>query len=170
MADTTKVAFSHDGTTELNPKTSKPGWLGKVTDSGPKMIALSIAILGLFLLWTLNRSSLTEKIRSIGQTRSTGMPSEGPLHLDTTWRNGLIVDSAHDIDVKLLTDGVWWQERLDRDDSKVYDLYPRNWSGGRTNIVTSPANFVEYRIKPGQEKAQGEAVYAIRLKSEPQRF
>ncbi len=96
-------------------------------------------------------------------------PLRGQIELNSTTWQGVIVDSTECVDAKNLTDNVWWEMRLDKDDGRIFRLYPRNWN--EKSILKIPdskgANIVEWRIVAGQALTHGTLVYALHKKSEP---
>ena len=69
----------------------------------------------------------------------------------------------------LLTNDVFWMIRLDRDDSRVYTLYPRNWTAeqaktagfkGKT-LDTNPALIVEWKVVSGQSIKKAEVNWEL---------
>ena len=96
------------------------------------------------------------------EVKVSAEPTQGSLEIDNSddWGKELIaVSSAHSVHADIVTDNVWWQVRLDKNDARVYDLYPRNWTGNYKNIETAPAYTSQYRIRPGQSVSRGRIAY-----------
>jgi|GEM_PF-4315233 len=99
-------------------------------------------------------------------------PTSGTLELNSVSWKGMTAESGECLDAKILTGDVWWEIRLDRDNDRIYRLYPKDWDGKKR--MDDPdgrgASYVEWRIAPGQAKDRGEMVFAKHKHGEPHRY
>lgn len=87
---------------------------------------------------------------------------EGVVDINTYEWKGILCSEPHmRMTATILTKGVWWQARLDRDDSRIIDLSPKD-SGGKTCDITDPFHVLEWRIKSGQSITVGSVFYTIK--------
>jgi len=54
------------------------------------------------------------------------------------------------VEVRIQVDNVKWLIRYDRDDRRVYTMYPRNWRTNSFLEEKSPWNVIEVSIQPDQ--------------------
>jgi len=77
------------------------------------------------------------------------------------WQEVVCLDGSKHIDFSILVDNVHWLVRMDRDDNRVYNMYPRNWKPGSHLEITNSANVVEFSIKPGQAVEKAPIAWSI---------
>lgn len=175
MAEATKVAFSHEtGTTEMNPvKSTKPGWLSAGNLTGTRLITLIVILFGLFILWMFNRNKLIERIHSVSQLTQPspqgGLHKEATLEAGTWWGQEVFLDTNESLDWNWLAD-CWGQMRLNKNDSEVYDIPPRNSPKKMIFTRSGPITIVEFQIKPGETVSHGTVAYYKRLAWERPHF
>lgn len=185
MSDQTKIAFENESTKgELNPRPQqkeKEGSLSKVINNTTKLITVVVIIFLVLILWYLNRGTISmgstaistsQSVTSAPVKPSNEQPREGTIEIDsTTWR-GMFCGSSDCLDSKILTDDVWWEVRMDKDDNRIIPLYPKNWDKKKFVVVPEAqgANYLEWRIKPGQQISHGIIAFALHKKSEAHRF
>lgn len=68
---------------------------------------------------------------------------------DREWQGISCFDSSKQIVGEMLTRGVRWQVRLDRDDKLIFPVNPVGGSG-QPNVKLPDANINEWRIMPGE--------------------
>ena len=62
----------------------------------------------------------------------------------------------------VLTDGVSWQVRFDRDTNKIYTLHPRNGNGRHEKFqIPYAPNRTEWRVEPGQKTTRADIQWFI---------
>ena len=156
--NTSKIAFAHDeAKTDINP--SVGDYKSRMMNSVPKVIALVLIILGIIYLIssTAKKALQNEAARTKSVTQAPQEVSalhgeaSGTFTLNTnTWQGVTRLEGGYEIGGKMLTPGVRWQVRLDKDDNRIYDLLPTDWAKSTTNVTTTPFNIREWRIKPGE--------------------
>lgn len=77
------------------------------------------------------------------------------------WRGVVNNDDRMRIDAKMLTEGVYWEVRLDRDDRRFHPMYPKGWKPGSHLEITNDFSVMEWRVKSGQEKDRAEIAWSI---------
>ena len=80
------------------------------------------------------------------------------------WHGVTCTDDRMRIDGKILTTNVWWEVRLDKDDGRIYPLYPKNYSPGKHLEITNDFNVMEWRIKSDQTNDYAIVAWSISLK------
>jgi hypothetical protein len=104
---------------------------------------------------------LPEARASIAQSTVAGsQPNSGVMDIDDVeWRGVVVVGPSQHVIGKIITKGVWWRVRLDRDPNRVYTLYPDD---GRksSNLDVGPYNVMEWSILPGQAVKKGQVVWS----------
>jgi hypothetical protein len=98
-------------------------------------------------------------IQQVAQRQS----SSGIIELcQTEWRGVTCQEPGRRIDGEILTDGVWWEVRFNRDEKQVYSMYPGNLKPGSQVNFTNGCAVVEWRIKPGEKITLAKLSWAIR--------
>ena len=77
------------------------------------------------------------------------------------WRGVVNNDDRMRTDMKMLTEGVYWEVRLDRDNRRIHQMYPKGWKPGSHLEITNDFTVMECRITPGQEKDRAEIAWSI---------
>jgi hypothetical protein len=67
----------------------------------------------------------------------------------TNWRGVTSVDTNKVIHGIMISRGIVWEIRCDRDNSKIYTCYPAGWTA-HPPVIIPPSNTHEWRIKAGQ--------------------
>lgn len=102
-------------------------------------------------------------IKSIpAQARDEMKIQSGVMEINNRdWRGVVNNDDRMRIDAKMLTEGVHWEVRLDRDDRRIHPMYPKGWKPGSHLEITNDFSVMEWRIKSGQEKDRAEIAWSI---------
>jgi hypothetical protein len=97
-----------------------------------------------------------------GELRPPPQTSSGVIEINKDeWRGVTCLDGRMRIDGKLLTSGVWWEVRLDKDDGRIHPLYPRNYSPGKRLEITNGFNIMEWRIRSDQTIDHAQVIWSI---------
>jgi hypothetical protein len=108
----------------------------------------------------------------IGDSHSLLYPTsgrrEGKLEIvQNQWRGIVVQGISSGYSASILTDGVFWECRIDEEDSKIFSFYPRD-----TFPSTDPrserklpgkAKIIQWHIKSGQQKTNATVLWLLRL-------
>lgn len=73
---------------------------------------------------------------------------------DEAWSQPIVcLDSTKRIDVKMLTQEIYWEVRFDREENRVRHLYPESLGEGSHFEETKSFNTIEVRLEPGVPQA-----------------
>lgn len=117
-------------------------------------------------LWSLTTKKQDEAARKQSEHELIPQPMNAVISIDETWRGVVCLDPRMRIDSKILTDDVYWEIRYDKDDKKIYKLYPRNRDAKAHFEYPVGANVMEWRVSPGQPIKTALMAYSIHPKSD----
>lgn len=99
-----------------------------------------------------------QSARVVGQSQATSGVYD--INDSDVWVGVSCLDGSKRIEGKILTKGVYWQVRLDGDDSRIHTLFPGDWKE-KSNLDVGKHNLQEWRILPGQAIKKGKVAWQI---------
>jgi hypothetical protein len=127
------------------------------------LVTIAVIINGSRSAFFLAASSPSQSNSRDNEQTDDSDPSQvktGIIFLTTELQGVTCVGESRRLVGKMLTDNAWWQARLDRDDSRIFTLQPRNLAPSG-HLEISNYNRMEWRIKPGQAISRGKLVWTI---------
>lgn len=110
-----------------------------------KQLMFGGAALIILVVWLFSPSSPS----SPDNKQSNAQQNSGVIEIDSNeWRGVTCLDSTRRVDGSILTDEVWWEVRLDKDDRTIHQLYPRHMKPGSHWEIPNEFNVMEWRVSP----------------------
>jgi hypothetical protein len=149
-----KISFEHeDGTGELNPRPSsgKQGMLTKLASTSPRAIATIVIIIGIIILWLMNKGNSSLQIRP-NQSHSN------EIILTTDWHE-IPIPVGMTINFMPTDKDIWWDVMING--CQIYHRPPINSPEFKEINYGDHMRLVAWRVSPENPQKTCKFAYSL---------